>query len=234
MLSFRSILLFAVTGVVLFSTVTAADDDYSDDYSKSINSVNILLFMFFGLALGVVVSQLLSIFGEAIPYTVLVFLLGMLFSTAADSPGSFGDSINQWLGIDAELLLFVFLPPLIFGEAMSLNWYHLKGGFLQAVILAGPGALIGAALMGALAKGVLPYNWGWNLAMTFGSILSATGTIQTLMSTLIFFLLFLLLSFNIILSFFFYNRSSGCRGSLEKRRCFPEINDFNRWRIVAQ
>jgi uncharacterized membrane protein YbjE (DUF340 family) len=178
MLTFRSVLLFAVAGIVLFWTVTAADDDYSDDYSKSINTVNILLFMFFGLALGVVVSQLLSIFGEAIPYTVLVFLLGMLFSTAADSPGSFGDSINQWLGIDAELLLFVFLPPLIFGEAMSLNWYHLKGGFFQSVILAGPGVLIGAALMGALAKGVLPYNWGWNLAMTFGSILSATGTIN--------------------------------------------------------
>lgn len=97
--------------------------------------------------MGVLISQFLSIFGEAIPYTVLVFLLGILFSTAADSNNSLGLSISQWVNIDAELLLFVFLPPLIFGEAMTLNWYHLKGGFWQSVILAGPGVLIGAALM---------------------------------------------------------------------------------------
>jgi NhaP-type Na+/H+ or K+/H+ antiporter len=46
---------------------------------------------------------------------------------------------------------------------------------MQSVILAGPGVLIGAALMGSMTKGILPYNWNWNLAMTFGSILSATG-----------------------------------------------------------
>ncbi len=73
--------------------------------------------------------------------------------------------------------MFVFLPPLIFGEAMSLNWYHLKGGFVQSVILAGPGVLIGAALMGLMTKAILPYNWNWNLLMTFGSILSATDPV---------------------------------------------------------
>lgn len=91
--------------------------------------------------------------------------------------GPFGESVNQWVHIDADLLLFVFLPPLIFGEAMSLNWYHVQGGFLQSVILAGPGVLIGAALMGLVAKFLLPYNWDWNLAMVFGSILSATDPV---------------------------------------------------------
>eukprot|EP00600_Ochromonadales_sp_CCMP1393_P013571 CAMPEP_0174997430 /NCGR_PEP_ID=MMETSP0005-20121125/949_1 /TAXON_ID=420556 /ORGANISM="Ochromonas sp., Strain CCMP1393" /LENGTH=926 /DNA_ID=CAMNT_0016251955 /DNA_START=109 /DNA_END=2891 /DNA_ORIENTATION=+ len=47
----------------------------------------------------------------------------------------------------------------------------------QSVILAGPGVLIGAALMGVIAKAILPYNWNWNLAMTFGSILAATDTV---------------------------------------------------------
>ena len=58
-----------------------------------------------------------------------------------------GQSIELWESINAELMLFVFLPPLVFGEAMSLNWYHLKGGLLQSLILAGPGVLIGAALV---------------------------------------------------------------------------------------
>lgn len=61
--------------------------------------------------------------------------------------GTMGQSIDLWESINAELMLFVFLPPLVFGEAMSLNWYHLKGGLLQSLILAGPGVLIGAALV---------------------------------------------------------------------------------------
>lgn len=60
---------------------------------------------------------------------------------------------------------------------MSLNWYHVRGGFLQSVILAGPGVLIGAALMGAITKVILPYNWSWTLSMVFGSILSATDPV---------------------------------------------------------
>jgi NhaP-type Na+/H+ or K+/H+ antiporter len=166
---------FLLVIALLLFCVGSVQAEEADDSPESIDVVTILLFMFFGLGCGVIVSQFLSIFGEAVPYTVLVFLMGLLFSTAADTPGTFGESISQWLGIDAELLLFVFLPPLIFGEAMSLNWYHLKGGFIQSVILAGPGVLIGAALMGVITKAILPYNWGWNLAMTFGSILSATG-----------------------------------------------------------
>lgn len=90
--------------------------------------------------------------------------------------GTFGQSIEDWARIDAELMLFVFLPPLIFGEAMTLNWHHLKGGFWQSLILAGPGVLIGAALMGAIAKAMFP-AWSWYLAMTFGSILSATDPV---------------------------------------------------------
>lgn len=60
---------------------------------------------------------------------------------------------------------------------MSLNWYHVKGAFWQAVILAGPGVIIGAALTGVIAKYMLPYSWNWNLSMTFGSILSATDPV---------------------------------------------------------
>ena len=52
---------------------------------------------------------------------------------------------------------------------MSLNWYHVKGGFLQSVILGGPGVVFGAFFMGFLTKYILPYNWSWYLSMTFGN-----------------------------------------------------------------
>lgn len=84
--------------------------------------------------------------------------------------------MSIWINIDPELLLFVFLPPLIFGEAMGLNWYHAKGAFVQATILAGPGVLVGALLMGCFAKGCFP-QWSWYLALTFGAITSATDPV---------------------------------------------------------
>ena len=92
------------------------------------------------------------------------------------SIGVFGQSIIQWGNINAEIFLFAFLPPLIFGEAMNLNWHHIIGGFWQAVLLAGPGAVLGCVIVGSIAKAFLS-NWSWNLAMTFGAILSATDPV---------------------------------------------------------
>ena len=105
------------------------------------------------------------------------------------SLGPVGQSIEEWINIDANLMLFVFLPPLIFGEAMSLNWYHVKGGFFQSVILAGPGVLLGAVLMGVLTKYILPYNWSWSLAMTFG---------------IVFYVIYLYFKCGILMNFYIY------------------------------
>ncbi len=148
-----------------------------DDNEETDTSTIVLLFMFFGLATGIILMQLFSKFGEAIPYTCAVFIMGLIFSAAASQHGTFGKSINQWVNIDADLMVFIFLPPLVFAEAMNLNWYHAKRGLLQSIILAGPGVILGAAFMGIATKYILPYDWNWNLAMVFGSILAATDTV---------------------------------------------------------
>jgi NhaP-type Na+/H+ or K+/H+ antiporter len=80
------------------------------------------------------------------------------------------------LNIDADVLLYVFLPPLIFGEAMHLNWLQAKRALPQAAMLAGPGVLLGTALTACLMKGIQPM-WSWNLALTFGAITSATDPV---------------------------------------------------------
>eukprot|EP01038_Epipyxis_sp_PR26KG_P010392 gene10392-13958_t len=135
-----------------------------------------ILFLFFGLMVGLLVMQFMSIFGEALPYTVLVFLVGVIFATVSldGRADTFSQSVTDWSNIDAELMLYVFLPPLIFGEAMSLKWHYVKGAFKPSLLLAGPGVLIGAGLMGVISKFILPYDWTWKQAMVFGSILSAT------------------------------------------------------------
>jgi NhaP-type Na+/H+ or K+/H+ antiporter len=91
--------------------------------------------------------------------------------------GILDGSITRWANIDGELILYVFLPALIFGEAMNLNWYQAKGGFIPAVLLAGPGVVIGAFVMGTICYYCMPFGWNWNVAMLFGSIMSPTDTV---------------------------------------------------------
>lgn len=80
-------------------------------------------------------------------------------------------------------MLFIFLPPLVFGEAMSLNWYYAMGGYTQALLLAGPGVIIGSYAFGSLIYLFLNIvdsrsGWNWYLSMIMGSILSATDTVS--------------------------------------------------------
>ena len=44
--------------------------------------VKVILFMFFGIGVGIIFMQVLNKFKEPIPYTVAIFLAGILFSLA--------------------------------------------------------------------------------------------------------------------------------------------------------
>lgn len=83
----------------------------------------------------------------------------------------------MWYSINPELILFIFLPALLFGDSMSLNYHQLKSTIGASCILAGPGALFGALLMGVIAKFCLPYNWSWSLSLILGVILCPTDPV---------------------------------------------------------
>lgn len=53
----------------------------------------------------------------------------------------------------------------------------MSGALFQSFLLAGPGVVIGAYLTGLLVYAIIPYNWSWNLCMTFGAIMSATDPV---------------------------------------------------------
>lgn len=78
-------LCFLVTVLLLWPAARADGSDDSDD--DSLEATNVLLFLFFGLGMGVLVMQLLSFWGEPVPYTVVVFFMGAIFSLANSSYG---------------------------------------------------------------------------------------------------------------------------------------------------
>lgn len=48
---------------------------------------------------------------------------------------------------------------------------------MQALLLAGPGVVIGTILVSIFAKFVFPYGWCWPKALLFGAMLSATDPV---------------------------------------------------------
>lgn len=150
----------------------------SDDAEKQ---SDVLLFLFTGVLIGAGISHVLSRMGDPVPYTVCVFFIGLFMAVALNAKESefysWSDGASRYLNIDAELILYIFLPPLLFGEAMGLNWYHVKGAFAQATLLAGPGVLIGAYTMGAIVFGCFDFGWDFPLCMLFGGITAATDPV---------------------------------------------------------
>ena len=161
-----------------------------------------VVFLFTALLIGAMVTFILSRYAPEIPYTVVVFAIGAILNmifTGVSSDDVLKQSQNMWNNMEPELILYLFLPALLFGEAMSLNFHHVRGAFIPAAILAGPGALFGALFLGFIAKFCLPYNWSWSLSIIFGSILCATDPVGKIFS-----ILFRLYLYYILYIFYIY------------------------------
>jgi Sodium/hydrogen exchanger family len=125
-------------------------------------------------------------FVSFLPYTGCMFLLGTFMGlgvSVRDHNGhpATSNAIHQtvllWQGINSEVLLLVFLPGLIFKDSLGQNVNLFQRSFGQLFIFAFPMVLGGTLLTALVGFYVLPYDWSFNLCMTFGSILSATDPV---------------------------------------------------------
>ena len=91
--------------------------------------------------------------------------------------GALEDSIENWKRLEAETILIIFLPVLIFESASNIDIHVFQKALYQILLLAVPGVLINVALIGVVAKYVFPYAWSVTEAITFGAIFSATDPI---------------------------------------------------------
>ncbi|CAK9016433.1 Sodium/hydrogen exchanger 7 (Na(+)/H(+) exchanger 7) (NHE-7) (Protein SALT OVERLY SENSITIVE 1) [Durusdinium trenchii] len=116
-----------------------------------------------------------------IPYTVALLIvgycIGFLDIETGGGLGTLSQSISLWIAMDPHLLLFAFLPVLLFGDAMSIVWHDFQRTAAQCVLLAGPGVLIGTALMYLVAKYIFPFGWSDFECAAFGSVLAATDPV---------------------------------------------------------
>jgi len=112
------------------------------------------------------------------PYTPLVVIVGILMGHYMNLLGVIGKTVEIASGINPHLLLFVFIPVLIFESAYNCNWYVFKKAMLNIILLAGPGVLIGAVMIAFTLKLLLGYSeLSWPGVLMMGSILSATDPV---------------------------------------------------------
>lgn len=153
-----------------------------------------LFFVILALIIGAATRQGLR--KSPLPFTVGLLLIGIGLGVAARigwfdtwSVGpvhinvKFLSNAVEWAGnIDPHVILFVFLPTLIFEAAFAMDVHTFKKSVGNASILAIPGILVAMVLTAALAiglnlAGIGLSGWGWPIALMFGAVVSATDPV---------------------------------------------------------
>ncbi|HIA37287.1 MAG TPA: cyclic nucleotide-binding domain-containing protein [Flavobacteriales bacterium] len=145
-----------------------------------------LLFIIIALIIGAATRHFLK--KSPLPFTVTLLLIGIIMGVMANK--GFFDGVMEpfklglhWAGnIDPHLILFVFLPILIFEAAFALDVHVFKKSLGNAIILAVPGIVVALVLTAAIIIVTDMLGWGfegwnWAYALMFGSVVSATDPV---------------------------------------------------------
>jgi len=91
----------------------------------------------------------------------------------------FVSSVDVWSDIDPHLIMYTFVPTLIYSSSSTLNVHVFLKSSAQILVLAGPGVMLSTLLLAVGVKYLQPesYNWSWWSAATLGSMLSATDPV---------------------------------------------------------
>lgn len=152
---------------------------------ESNSAIAIIIFVVASLLVGASLKIILK--KSPVPYTVGLFIVGLIFGIL-DRSNVFGDTsllhnaLNSVGNADPHTLLYIFLPILIFDAAYEMDFHIFKKNLTNAIILAIPGVIVGmlvsAALMMGLSRLFPEYReWTWTVAFMFGALISATDPV---------------------------------------------------------
>lgn len=138
------------------------------------------------VCLALIVGAATRFFGTRlkVPYTVAMLVLGLglgwALRAAGRDPDGHGliDRLQASLDLSPDLIVFVFLPALIFESAFGLDVHTFRKSLGAAVVLAVPALILATFLTAYLMLGIAP-GWGWSMtaALVFGALISATDPV---------------------------------------------------------
>ncbi|MBQ0080302.1 MAG: sodium:proton antiporter [Alistipes sp.] len=139
---------------------------------------------------GILVGVIIKSFSKYLflPYTVTLFIVGVIVGLlyrfgAFDGLPALTFGVERVANMDPNLVLYIFLPILIFDAAYGMNLHVFKKTLFNATILAGPGLVVSMLLVACfiMALTLLFTNgesaWTWSFALMFGGMISATDPV---------------------------------------------------------
>ncbi len=119
------------------------------------------------------------------PYTIAMLLLGIAgglvleHRPAAEEQPMLLELLAHGTHVSPDLIIFVFLPALLFESAYAIDVHVFKNNLGAVVLLAVPALLVATGLTAALMVGLLSasWAWGWMPALVFGALISATDPV---------------------------------------------------------
>ena len=158
------------------------------------HGLDALFFIILALIIGAATRHFLK--KSPLPFTVMLLLFGLGLGTLARlhyfdfwdfgflklDVSLMNDSMIWAANLNPHLLLYVFLPILIFEAAFAMDVHVFKKSVTNATILAVPGicialGLTAAIVIGCKMAGIGFEGWGWPMALMFGSVISATAPV---------------------------------------------------------
>lgn len=112
-----------------------------------------------------------------VPYTVALVLVGLLVALVKpDIP---------FMHITENLVLMLFLPPLLFQAGLHLDLGELRRHWVPVTLMAIPGVVITTAVAATAIRYILPYavppeHANWTTALVLGAIVAPTDPISVL------------------------------------------------------
>ena len=103
------------------------------------------------------------------PYTIALVLVGLIVAITKLTPN---------ISLTHNVAFFLILPPILFQGGMNLNFMLLKQDWKPIVLLAIPGVIVSALLVG------YPLSYFWHVplkyALLFGALISPTDPVSVL------------------------------------------------------
>lgn len=103
------------------------------------------------------------------PYSVGLVIAGFILALTP---------IGADLQLTPELILQVFLPPLIFEAAIQIRWQPFKREFPLLLMLVTVGVALAAGLVASAMHFLI--GWGWLAAAFFGVLIAATDPVSVI------------------------------------------------------
>ena len=164
--------------LLLMGCVSGSSDGVPHEASAGDSNLGTILFLSSTFLIGALARFVIKKFCPAVPYTASLLALGLLLGIVFKKyETTLEEDYLGMLNLDPHLLMYVFLPVLLFESAFLLDIHALKKSFVQVLVLAIPGYLMTSVLTAIVVMFVFDYSWSWQGSMMLGSILSATDPV---------------------------------------------------------